>query len=198
MKTFIISHTRWETDSFYRRTKYKKKKKEKKKEKKKKENSLESFSATSCVPSNHHWHNVFLLNPLSWSRWDHCLNVLNLVSIEEAVKLSIRMRWLSPLFWNLCEIKRCQAERGHFQMASWVLLSNERGFKRKHTSDEQVKTAVIKWLKWTVNRILRGKDTCSHSKVEYCYWRKQWLYWEVGMWSTEDWLHLGVWYLFLC
>ena len=22
--------------------------------------------------------------------------------------------------------------------------------------------------------------------MEYCYWEKRWLFWEVGMWSTED------------
>ena len=42
----------------------------------------------------------------------------------------------------------------------------------------------------TVNKILRGKDTCSHSKVEYWYREKQWLCWEVGMRSTEEQLHL--------
>ena len=49
-----------------------------------------------------------------------------------------------------------------------------------------------------VNRILRGRDISSHSKVEHCYWEKRWLCWEVGIRSIEDKLHFDVWYVFLC
>ena len=52
--------------------------------------------------------------------------------------------------------------------------------------------------KRTVNQIFWGRDTCSHSKVEHCYWEKWWLCWEVGMWCTEDQLHFDVWFMFLC
>ena len=50
----------------------------------------------------------------------------------------------------------------------------------------------------TINRTLRGKDTCSHSKVEHCYRNKWRLCWEVGMWSTEEQLHFYVYNMFLC
>ena len=50
----------------------------------------------------------------------------------------------------------------------------------------------------TVSRILRGRDTCSHSKVEHCCWEKRWLCWEVGMWSTGDQLHFDVFYTCSC
>ena len=49
-----------------------------------------------------------------------------------------------------------------------------------------------------VNKILWGRDTCSHLKVEHCYWEKWWLCWEVGMWSTDDQLHFDVWCMCLC
>ena len=41
----------------------------------------------------------------------------------------------------------------------------------------------------TVKRILRGRDTCSHSKVWDYYWEKQWLCCEVRMRATENQLH---------
>ena len=33
----------------------------------------------------------------------------------------------------------------------------------------------------TINQILRGRDTCFHSKVKHCYWEKRWLCWLEGM-----------------
>ena len=38
----------------------------------------------------------------------------------------------------------------------------------------------------TVDRILRDRDTCSHSKGEYCYREKRLLCWEAEMWSIEN------------
>ena len=44
------------------------------------------------------------------------------------------------------------------------------GLRGKHySSDKEVKPAVMKRLKEQFNRILQGRDTCSHSKVEHCY-----------------------------
>ena len=65
----------------------------------------------------HHWHNVWLLNPLSWGRRDDCLKVLNLVSMEDTVKLSPWMRQLSLLFWCLYMVEHCHAGGGHHQLA---------------------------------------------------------------------------------
>ena len=48
-----------------------------------------------------HWHYVCCLNPLSWGRRDDSQKVLNLVSMEDVVKLSTRMRRLFPLPWCL-------------------------------------------------------------------------------------------------
>ena len=42
---------------------------------------------------SHQWHKVCLLNSLLWDRSDYSLKSLNLVSMEDAVKLSTRMRW---------------------------------------------------------------------------------------------------------
>ena len=39
----------------------------------------------------------------------------------------------------------------------------------------------------TVNRILWGRDTCSHLKVEHCYWEKQWPSWH-DRWHSFLWV----------
>ena len=81
-----------------------------------------------------------------------------------------------------------------FRLSS--LRAHERGFKRQtlcqwrgreNCSDEEV-------AQRTVNRILRGRDTCSYSKVEHYNREKRWLCRQVGMWSIEDQLHFNVWY----
>ena len=40
---------------------------------------------------------------------------------------------------------------------------------KHYASDEELKISVMKWLKRAVNKILRGSDACSHSKVKHCY-----------------------------
>ena len=50
------------------------------------------------------------------------LKALNLVSMEDAVKLSTRMRWLSLWFWCLCVVEYCCAERGDYRLESLVSL----------------------------------------------------------------------------
>ena len=56
---------------------------------------------------------------------------------------------------------------------------------KRYANDEEVKTAVMrKWLKEQSKEFFRDRDTCSHSRVEHCYWEKQWQCWEVWMWST--------------
>ena len=99
-----------------------------------------------------------------------------LVSMEDAVKLSTRMRWLSPLSWCLWLVKHCHAEGGYYWLARFSIFRlsslrpHKKGFKRQtlcqwqgsdNCSDEVTQR--------TVNRILQGRDTCSHSKVEHCY-----------------------------
>ena len=49
--------------------------------------------------------------------------------------------------------------------ASW-----KRVLRGKYASDEEVKTAVMKRFK--EQSISWSRDTCSHSKVEHCYWKK--------------------------
>ena len=72
-----------------------------------------------------------------------------------------------------------------------LFSSMKEGSRGKHYAiDKEVKTAVIKWLK---EQSKEGWDTCSHAKVEHCYWEKLWLCWEVRMRSTEDQLHFDVW-----
>ena len=79
------------------------------------------------------------------------------------------------------------------------LCPHEKGFKKqtlyqwpgsKNCSDEVARK--------TVNIILRGKDTCSHSKVQHFYLQKWWLCWEVRVWSAKDWFDFDVQYTFLC
>ena len=135
----------------------------------------------------HHWHNVCFFNLLwGWSEdksW-------NLVIMDDAVKLPTWMRWLSPLFWCLCVVEHCHTVGGHFWLRSWVsfirfLLWASSGSQCMPQSQPER----------TVNRIFQGKDTYSHSKVEHCYWEKQWLCWEVGMWSRAQ-LHFDIWHMF--
>ena len=115
-------------------------------------------------------------NPLSWGWRDDSLKVLNMVIMEDVVKLSTRMRRLSPLSWCLCVVKFYHPKGGHYRLARFSafrlssLRSHKRGFKREtlcqwcgseNRSDEVAQGTLI--------RILRGRDTCSHSKVENYY-----------------------------
>ena len=71
-----------------------------------------TFSLQFSLPP--HWHNVFLLNPLLWDGRNENLKALNQVNMEDAVKLSTRMRRLSPLSSCLCMVEHCQVEGGHY------------------------------------------------------------------------------------
>ena len=154
---------------------------------------------------SHHWHNVCLLNSLSWGRRDDSPKVLNLVSMEDLVKLSNRMRRLSLLSQYLCVVKHCHEEGGPYRLIRFsafkrsYLWPKERGFKRQtlcqwresENCSDEVAQRTVNWILWS-------RDTCSHLKVEQCNLEKRWLCWEVGMWSTENHLHLGVWYTRQC
>ena len=134
----------------------------------------------------------------------HETEAINLVSMKDAVKLSRRMKWLSPFFWFLYVVKHFHAVGGHYPLARFStfrlssLRPNDRGLKRQTLcywqGSENCSDNVVQR---TVNRILRGKGICFHLKVKHCYSEKRWLCWEVGMWFTEDKLHFDVWYMFL-
>ena len=119
--------------------------------------------------------------------------------IEEAVKLSTQKTQTSPLSRPLCVVDHCQKKKGHYRLASWV---SNAGFLTWVLPGSQCLPPRLLFLlearyqpEKTANKILRGTDTCSRSKVEYCYWEKQWLCWEIEFWSTEDDLRFDVWYL---
>ena len=57
-----------------------------------------------------HWHNAFQLNPLSWSWTYDSLKALNLVSMEDEVKLSTRKRRLSSLSLCLCVVEHSHVD----------------------------------------------------------------------------------------
>ena len=124
------------------------------------------------------------------------------VSLNSNVPLSNESMYPSPVKFCWMFFEPLLHYRFHFLVTRIMFASlrpHERGFERQ---------TLFQWW-WseicseevaqrTVNRILWGRDTCSHSKVEHCYWQKQWICGEVGMRSTEDQLHFDVWYMFLC
>ena len=63
------------------------------------------------IEPHHHWnfslprhgHNVCLLNLLSWRWRDDSLKALNLVSMEDVIKFSLQMGWLSPLYTRVSQ-----------------------------------------------------------------------------------------------
>ena len=137
-----------------------------------------SFTHLQKLPR--HWHNVCLLNLLSWGRRDDSLKALNLVSMEYGVKLSTRRRRLSPLSWCLYVVEHCHAEGGHYWFvrfdAFWLLSlqPHEREFKWQtlcqwHGSEN----CTDQLAQRRGNRILQGRYICSHSKVEHSYWEKR-------------------------
>ena len=74
--------------------------------------------------------------------------------MEEAVKLSTQMRWLSPLSWCLCgralSCKERTSSIGKLGFTSNYNLfgpMKERLKDKHYPSDEKIKTAMIKWLK---------------------------------------------------
>ena len=114
---------------------------------------------------------------------DDCLKALNLVSMEDAVKF----RRLSLLFWCLCVVDRAlSCRRRTWSIGKLGLISSlpphERGFKRQTLYQWRgSENCCDEVAQRTVNRILRGWDTCSYSKMEQYFWEKWWLCWEVGM-----------------
>ena len=113
------------------------------------------------------------------------------------------MRQFSPLSWYLCVVEHCHEERGNYVLSSSVfslsyLGLHERGFKRQTLRLWRVNENCGEVVaQRTVNRILRDRATYSYETAEHCHWKKQWLCWGVGMWSTEDQLRFDVWSLFL-
>ena len=115
-------------------------------------------------------------------------------------KTELAKWWYPPSAWQWSTTHRHQDKRDNHliwvdnftassiltRFSAFSLLSHqphEREFKRQtlcqwwgseNCSDEIAQR--------TVNRILRGRDTCSYSKVEHDYWEKWWLCWEV--WFT--------------
>ena len=138
-----------------------------------------------------HWHNVCFLNFLSWGQRDDSLKVQNQVNMEDAVKLSTWIRRLSSLSWCLCgwTCRKRTLSIGKLGL-TWILA-----LSLIWVSMNALKfvSPLCKKSTWK----LRGRDTDFHSKVKHCYWEKQWLCWEVGMWSIEDQLYLDVWYMLL-
>ena len=97
-----------------------------------------------------HWHNVCLLNPLSRGQSDDNLKVLNLVSMEDAAKLSTRMRRLSLLYWCFSVVEHCHAEGGHYRLARSNALEGLKGehyandwSSNSHTSQLQYSTLAM-------------------------------------------------------
>ena len=96
----------------------------------------------------HHWHNVCHLNLLSWGQRDDSWKVLNLMSMEDVVKLTTWKRQLYPLSWCLCSWalsrRRWTLSIGKLGLTSEYHLF---GPIKDYASDEGVKTAETKWLK---------------------------------------------------
>ena len=121
---------------------------------------------------------------------------IRLKSMEDVVKLSTWMRWLSPLSWCLCVWSSIVMKKEDIGKINDLFGPMKEGLRGKHYAcDREMKTAVAKRA---VNRILQGRYTCSYLKVKHWYWEKRWQGWEVGMWSTEDQLHFDLLYMFLC
>ena len=77
-----------------------------------------------------HWHNACLFNPLTCGRkYD------SLVSMEDGVKLSTRMRWLSSLSWCLRVFEPCHTDGEHNRFARFVsMLRNSDVIQQKSAS----------------------------------------------------------------
>ena len=170
-----------------------------KKHKKKSANNIQLVELLDVQPSR-----LWLYN--TTTTYLQIGKAINMMSMENTVKFSTWMRRLSPLSWCLCAVEHCYTEAGsiinwlvgsHYSLSS--LPPHERGFKRQTLCQWQgYEYCRDKVAQRTVKRILRGRDTCSHSKVKHCYREKRWLCWEVGMWATEEKVNLDVWNMFLC
>ena len=118
-------------------------------------NLLSSLRNISCSwPSFLHIQNYILIRTLCM------IQALNLVSIEDAVKLSTRMRRLSPLSWCLFVVEYCHAE-GHYWLVRFKAFKlssfrpHEKGFKRQTVCQRQRnKNCNDDLAQRTVNRIL--------------------------------------------
>ena len=125
---------------------------------------------------------VLILGLLLRGRRANSLKALNLVSMEDVVKLSSRMRQLSPLSWHLHVVEHCLTEEGHYGLARFrafklsSLRPHERRLKRKSLCQwRRSENFCDEMAQRTVNRIL-------------C--------WGVGKWSAKYQLHFDVWYMF--
>ena len=117
--------------------------------------------ASQQFPLPRHSHNFSSLKTLSWGQRADNLKVLNLVSMEDAVKLATWMKRFSPLSWRFCTVEYCHAERWHYRVVRFSVFSqltfrpHERRFKRLSLCQwRRSENYSVKWLKETVNRIL--------------------------------------------
>ena len=115
-------------------------------------------------------------------------NTLTLVSMEDTVKLSSRMSNCLP-YLDVCVWSRIVMQKE--EIIDWQDLALtdydifgpiKKGLRSKqYGSKKKWKKNSGEEVQWTVYRILRRSNTSSHSKGEYWYWEKPWLFWEVGI-----------------
>ena len=143
------------------------------------------------------WNNVCLSSPLSWVRKDDRQKMLNLVSMEDAVKLSIRMRWLSPLPWCLCIVSTVMQK---MSIINW----HDRNHSSASCAEPRLGLNVCIRIycfssrqeinqKEQFPRILQGKY-----KLENRLWEKWWLFHEVGIWSRTRFILIYDTYFCVC
>ena len=105
------------------------------------------------------------------------LKSLSLMSTEDGVKLSLRIRLYLSCSDNSVQLSIVKQKENIIDMKDLAPLdyhlfdSMKKSFRSQtiyqwRESENLSEVVVLR----TVNRILRGRDTCFHSKVEYCYW----------------------------
>ena len=85
------------------------------------------------------------------------------------------LQFLTPHYWDYVQKPTFMERKRWWTLCHWRC--------RENYSDEVPQR--------TVKRILRGRDTCSHSNIEdYCP-EERWLCWEVEIGFRKDHLHFG-------
>ena len=106
--------------------------------------------------------------------------------------INIRTRKTITLFgWTTLPHPPCSRELARLDYHLFGPMKE--GFRGKHyASNEQVKIAIIKWLKD------QSAEFYDARNVKHPYWEKRWQRWRLGLWFPEDQLHFDLCCMFLC